>query len=133
MFVLLGKCYTLTINFQPAAGAEWGIAATLRRQAAEKRRIEERRAKVQLYRSYRTGELPDIQGVKISGFVAPMGQMASKDTTAACMVVSAVARMVVDAVQDHQLDLQVSSSTDTYPSVRAWVCDFTPNSPLARN
>lgn len=111
----------LTKYSQPTSGAEWGIAAKLRQKAAEKRRIEERRAKVELYRSYRTGELPDIQGVKVSGFVATMEQMASKDTTAACAVVSSIAKMIFDQVQDCQLDLQVSNHDDTrYCSGRCW-------------
>lgn len=90
-----------------SSGADAAIAAALRREAAQKRRAEEKLARVQLFRSYRSGELPDIEGVKVSGFLAPLAQMAAADTSTACLVVSILAQSMVEAAQSGQLEMKV--------------------------
>lgn len=90
-----------------ASGREAGIAAALRREAAQKRRVEERQARVQLFRSYRSGELPDIEGIRVSGFIAPLGQIAATDTSAACAIISAFARTMVEEAQSGHIETEV--------------------------
>ncbi|GMH34457.1 hypothetical protein BSKO_02291 [Bryopsis sp. KO-2023] len=93
-----------------SSGVEAGIAATLRRGATERKRQEERRSRVQLYRTYRAGELPDIQGIKVSGFVAPLAQIAVRDTTTACALVAAITKTVFDEIQQSQGNVRILES-----------------------
>ncbi len=60
-------------------------------------------------RSYRVGELPDVQSVRVSGMLAPLAQMADVDPSVAAEVVRSMAGALVEGAKGGQVDQQVKA------------------------
>jgi hypothetical protein len=64
----------------------------------EAKRQAEKGRRLQLYRSYRAGELPDVQAVSLAAFEGPLGALAAADAGCASAVLDALARLVAEEV-----------------------------------
>lgn len=62
------------------SGKDLGLAAHARRRRAAAALEGRRRHRVQLLRTYRAGELPDIQQVTLAAFLAPLGAQLPRRT-----------------------------------------------------
>jgi hypothetical protein len=64
----------------------------------EAKRQAEKGKRLQLYRSYRAGELPDVQAVSPAAFEGPLGALAAADAGCASALLDSLARLVAEEV-----------------------------------
>ncbi|GAX74142.1 hypothetical protein CEUSTIGMA_g1591.t1 [Chlamydomonas eustigma] len=83
------------VRHAPSSGYQLGLLKR-RKEAMEVMRREARRKKVDVVRAYRTGELPDIQGLKALSFFGPLAQMVDRDAACAKAWLACTADLLVE-------------------------------------